>query len=134
MNKSDIIVTIQSLFKTKLASYGEFVYNTVIKPAEVFPMSEDFGPNIVTVIDEETGEEIELEFIDALEYNGAVYRAFFPVVDEEESSKDEEEYGLIILKAEMENGEEMLVQIEDENEINTVYDLFMEQFFEDEES
>lgn len=97
-------------------------------------MGEEFGPNIVTVIDEETGEEIELEFIDALEYNGAVYRAFFPVVDEEDSSKDEEEYGLIILKAEMENGEEMLVQIEDEDEINTVYDLFMEQFFEDEES
>lgn len=97
-------------------------------------MGEDFGPNIVTVIDEETGEEIELEFIDALEYNGTVYRAFFPVEDEDASSEDEEEYGLIILKAEMENGEEMLVQIADEEEINTVYDLFMEQFFEDEES
>ncbi len=96
-------------------------------------MGEDFGPNIVTVIDEETGEEIELEFIDALEHNGTVYRAFFPVVDEDDSSEDEEEYGLIILKAEMENGEEMLVQIEDEDEINTVYDLFMEQFFEDED-
>lgn len=96
-------------------------------------MSEEFGPNIVTVIDEETGEEIELEFIDALEYNGVVYRAFFPVVDEEDESGDEEEYGLIILKAEMENGEEMLVQIEDEDEINAVYDQFMEQLFEDEE-
>ena len=96
-------------------------------------MSEEFGSNIVTVIDEETGEEIELEFIDALEYNGVVYRAFFPVVDEEDESGDEEEYGLIILKAEMENGEEMLVQIEDEDEINAVYDQFMEQLFEDEE-
>lgn len=96
-------------------------------------MSEDFGPNIVTVVDEETGEEIELEFIDALEHNGTVYRAFFPVEDEETPSEDEEEYGLIILKAEMVDGEEMLVQIEDEDEINAVYDLFMEQFFEDEE-
>ena len=96
-------------------------------------MSEDFGPNIVTVIDEETGEEIELEFIDALEYNGTVYRAFFPMVDEDEESEDEEEYGLIILKAEMENGEEFLVQIEDEDELNAVYDQFMEQILEDEE-
>ena len=96
-------------------------------------MSEEFGPNIVTVVDEETGEEIELEFIDALEHNGVVYRAFFPVVAEDAASEDEEEYGLIILKAEMENGEEMLVQIEDEAEINEVYDLFMEQFFEDED-
>ena len=96
-------------------------------------MSEDFGPNIVTVIDEETGEEIELEFIDALEYNGTVYRAFFPMVDEDEESENEEEYGLIILKAEMENGEEFLVQIEDEDELNAVYDQFMEQILEDEE-
>ena len=97
-------------------------------------MSEDFGPNIVTVIDEETGEEIELEFIDALEYNGTVYRAFFPMVDEDEEPENEEEYGLIILKAEMENGEEFLVQIEDEDELNAVYDQFMEQILEDEEN
>lgn len=97
-------------------------------------MSEEFGPNIVTVIDEETGEEIELEFIDALEYNGVVYRAFFPMVDEDEESGNEEDYGLIILKAEMENGEEFLVQIEDEDELNAVYDQFMEQLLEDEEN
>lgn len=96
-------------------------------------MGEDFGPNIVTVIDEETGEEIELEFIDALEHNGTVYRAFFPVVEDESESEDEEEYGLIILKAEDENGDEVLVQIESEDELNEVYDLFMEQFFEDED-
>ncbi len=96
-------------------------------------MSEDFGPNIVTVISEETGEEIELEFIDALEYNGVIYRAFFPVAEEDDESADEEEYGLIILKAETVDGEEMLVEIEDEDEINTVYDKFMEQILEDEE-
>ena len=97
-------------------------------------MSEEFGPNIVTVIDDETGEEIELEFVDALEYNGTVYRAFFPMVDEDEESGNEEDYGLIILKAEMENGEEFLVQIEDEDELNAVYDQFMEQLLEDEEN
>ncbi|MBE7009261.1 MAG: DUF1292 domain-containing protein [Ruminococcaceae bacterium] len=98
-------------------------------------MSEDFGPTFVTIIDDETGEEIELEFIDALEYNGAVYRAFFPVVSEEDESggEEEEEYGLIILKAEMVDGEEMLVQIENEDEINAVYDMFMEQILENEE-
>ena len=92
-------------------------------------MGDELGPSIVTIVDEETGEEIELEFIDALEYNGTVYRAFFPVVDED----GEEEQGLIILKAEMDGDEELLVQIEDEDEINTVYDLFMEQLFEDED-
>ena len=33
----------------------------------------------------------------------------------------------------MENGEEMLVTIDDENELNTVYDQFMEQILADEE-
>lgn len=98
-------------------------------------MSEDYGPDFVTIIDDETGEEIELEFVDALEHNGIIYRAFFPVVDEDDEDKeiDEEEYGLIILKAEMENGEEILVEIEDEDELNTVYDLFMESIIDGDE-
>ena len=95
-------------------------------------MSEDFGPNFVTIIDEETGEELELEYIDALEHNGTVYQAFFPAVDED-SEIDEEEDGLIILKVQRIDGEDILVTIEDEDEINAVYDLFMEQLFEDEE-
>jgi UDP-glucose 6-dehydrogenase len=95
-------------------------------------MSDEFGPNFVTVIDDETGEEIELEFIDALEHEGVIYRAFFPVAPEDEEV-DEEEYGLIILKAETVDGEEMLVEITDEDELNTVYDKFMEQILEDEE-
>ena len=97
-------------------------------------MSEDFGPNIVTVVEEETGREIELEFVDALEHNGTVYRAFFPVADEESATEDEEEYGLIILKEEKSDDGDVLVQIESEDEINAVYDLFMEQFFEDEDT
>ena len=94
-------------------------------------MGDELGPSIVTVIDEETGEEIELEFVDALEHNGAIYRAFSPVAESED--EEGEDYGLIILKGETENGEELLVQIEDEDELNAVYDLFMEQLFEDEE-
>ena len=95
-------------------------------------MSEDYGPNFITLTDED-GNDIELEYVDALEWNGVTYMAFFPTV-EEDAEEDEEEYGLIILKSEMENGEETLVTIEDEDELNTVYEKFMEQFLEDEES
>ena len=96
-------------------------------------MSEEYGPNFVTLTDDE-GKDIELEYIDALEYNGTTYMAFFPVVEEDsEEEENEEEYGLIILKSQMENGEEFLVTIEDEEEIDKVYDLFMEQMMEDEE-
>ncbi len=96
-------------------------------------MSEDFGPNFITLTDDE-GNDIELEYVDALEHNGTTYMAFFPVIEEgSEDSEDEEEYGLIILKSQMENGEEMLVTIDDEDELNTVYEQFMEQILADEE-
>lgn len=96
-------------------------------------MNDELGPNFITLTDED-GKDIELEYVDALEYNGVTYMAFFPVVEEgSEESEDEEEYGLILLKSQMENGEELLVTIDDEDELNTVYDKFMEQILEDEE-
>ena len=96
-------------------------------------MNDEFGPNFVTLTDDE-GNDIELEYVDALEYNGTTYMAFFPVVEEDsEEEENEEEYGLVILKSQMENGEEFLVSIDDEEEIDKVYDLFMEQILSDEE-
>ena len=96
-------------------------------------MNEEFGPNFVTLSDDE-GNDIELEYVDALEHNGTTYMAFFPVVEEDsEDEENEEEYGLVILKSQMENGEEFLVTIDDEEEIDKVYDLFMEQILSDEE-
>ena len=96
-------------------------------------MSEEFGPNFITLTDED-GNDIELEYVDALEDNGQTYMAFFPVVEEDsEDEENEEEYGLVILKSQMENGEEFLVTIDDEEEIDKVYDLFMEQILSDEE-
>lgn len=96
-------------------------------------MNDEFGPNFVTLTDDE-GNDIELEYVDALEHNGTTYMAFFPVVEEDsEDEENEEEYGLVILKSQMENGEEFLVTIDDEEEIEKVYDLFMEQILSDEE-
>lgn len=96
-------------------------------------MNDEFGPNFVTLTDDE-GNDIELECVDALEHNGTTYMAFFPVVEEDsEDEENEEEYGLVILKSQMENGEEFLVTIDDEEEIDKVYDLFMEQILSDEE-
>lgn len=96
-------------------------------------MNDEFGPNFVTLTDDE-GNDIELEYVDALEHNGTTYMAFFPVVEEDsEDEENEEEYGLVILKSQMENGEEFLVTIDDEEEIDKVYDLFMEHILSDEE-
>ena len=94
-------------------------------------MSEEYGADFITITDED-GNEFELEHLDTIEYNGQTYMAFFPVVEEGEE-ENEDEYGLIILKSETVDGEEMLANVVDEDEINEVYDLFMEQMMEDEE-
>ena len=77
-------------------------------------MSEEFGANFITITDEE-GNDLELEHLDTLEYNGHVYMAFFPVEHEDsEEELDEEEAGLIILKVIEENGEELLSTLDSE--------------------
>ena len=53
-------------------------------------MNDEFGPNFVTLTDDE-GKDIELEYIDALEYNGTTYMAFFPVVEEDSEEEENEE-------------------------------------------
>ena len=52
-------------------------------------MSEDFGPNFITLTDDD-GNDIELEYIDALEYNGTTYMAFFPAVEEDGGDGEDE--------------------------------------------
>ena len=94
-------------------------------------MSEEFGPDFITVTDEE-GCEFELEHVDTIEYKGQVYMAFFPA-DTDEDSGDEEESGLIILKVIDVDGEEQLSTLDSEEELEEVYDQFMEALFQDEE-
>ena len=47
--------------------------------------------------------------------------------------QDDEEYGLVIMKTVEENGEELLSTLDSDEEIEEVYNLFMERFFEDED-
>ena len=96
-------------------------------------MSEDFGPNFISITDDD-GNEIELEYVDALEHDGHIYMAFFPVVEEGSEPRDEdEEYGLIIMRQDEENGDTYLSTLDSEEELNAVYDLFMEQLQDDDE-
>ena len=94
-------------------------------------MSEDFGPNFVTVTDED-GNELVLEYVDALEHNGQTYMAFFPAV-EEDANMEETDYGLVIMKTIVEDGEELLSTLDSEEELEEVYELFAEQLYDGED-
>lgn len=95
-------------------------------------MSEDFGPNFITLTDED-GNDIELEYVDAIEVDGQTYMAFFPTVDDEADEAAAEDFGLVILKSVIENGEELLSTLDSDEELDKVYDLFMEQLMADED-
>ena len=95
-------------------------------------MSEEYGANFITVTDEE-GNEFELEHLDTIEFQGQTYRAFFPAVQDGEEAQNEEEMGLVILKAIQENGEEILSTLDSDEEIDAVYNEFMKELFAEEE-
>ena len=100
-------------------------------------MSEEFGPDFITVTDED-GNEFELELVDTLEHNGVTYHAMFPASKEEgeepvDVDADDEEYGLVIMKVVEENGEELLSTLDSDEEIEEIYNLFMERFFQEED-
>ena len=94
-------------------------------------MREEYGPTFITVTDED-GKEIVLEFVDALEYNGQQYQAFFPAETENED-EDNPDNGLVILKVLHEDGEDLLSTLDSDEELDAVYDLFMENLFDEED-
>ncbi len=96
-------------------------------------MSEEYGSDYITIVDE-NGSEFELEHLDTIEFEGETYMAFLPA----DMDENDEDYGIIILKTILENGEELLSSVDDENELDRVYNHFMQILFnsdeEDEES
>ena len=94
-------------------------------------MSEDFGPEFLTVTDED-GNELVLEYVDTLEHNGQTYTAFFPAV-EEDADEEDADYGLVILKSIVVDGEEMLSTLDSDEELEEIYELFAAQLYDEDD-
>ncbi len=94
-------------------------------------MSEEYGPDFVSLTDED-GNEFELEHVDTIEYKGQIYMAFFPA-DTGEDTEDDPDTGLIILKVIQEDGEEQLATLDSDEELEEVYDQFMQDLFDEED-
>ena len=91
-------------------------------------MADNYGSDYITIVDED-GEEFELEVLMSLEYNGSTYQAVIPAVDADE----EVDLEVSILKNVVEDGEMILCAIEDEQELETVYNMIMDALYEEEE-
>ena len=90
-------------------------------------MSDNYGSDFMTIVDED-GEEYELEVLTSVEYNGETYLAVIPAGLEEDSTPE-----VSILKSVEEDGEPILCAIEDETELQTVYDMIMDLLYEEDD-
>ncbi len=89
---------------------------------------DQYGSDFITIVDDD-GAEYELEVLSTLEYNGNTYMAVVPAAE----SMDQLELEVSILKSVEEDGEPILCGIEDEAELEAVYDLIMDSLYDEEE-
>ena len=89
---------------------------------------DQYGSDFITIEDDD-GNEYELEVLSTLEYNGQTYLAVIPAGETQEAFEME----VSILKSVDEDGESVLCIIEDEQELQAVYDLIMDSLYEEED-
>ena len=92
-------------------------------------MSDTYGSDFISIVDDD-GNEFELEVLSTIEYNGCSYMAVIPAAE----SLEELELEVSILKSTEEDGESILSVIEDEAEMQAVYDLLMDSLYEEEDT
>ena len=80
----------------------------------------------IIVLNDENGDEIRFEFLDLIEYDGEEYVVLLPVIEEGEEDSGE----VVILKLEESENEEeeAYVSVDDEEILNTVFQMFKEKF------
>lgn len=88
-------------------------------------MADEYGSDFLTIVDED-GKEYELEVLSTLDYNGMTYLAVVPAGEGED-----EDLEVSILKSTEEDGEPLLLAIEDQEELETVYQLIMDSLYEE---
>ena len=85
-------------------------------------MKDDFGGDFITIADED-GNEFDLELLDTIDLDGESYSVFVPA-DIEDMDVNDPDYGLIFLRTREENGEEFFDSIDDDDELDRVYEAY----------
>ena len=88
-------------------------------------MPDKYGSDFITIVDED-GTEFELEVLSSVEYNGETYLAVTLA-----GSEDADLEVSILKSVEEDDGEPILCAVEDDEELQTVYNLIMDQLYEE---
>ena len=83
--------------------------------------------NNIVVLNDESGAEVEFEFLDLIELDGEEYVVLLPIEEEEDPEAAGE---VVILKLEdtESEDEESYVSVDDEEILNKVFEMFKEKF------
>lgn len=79
--------------------------------------------DIVVLVDE-NGDESEFEYLDTIEMNGNEYVVLIPFSEKDETDFEDEEEVVILRIEHGSDGEDSFVSIEDEEELNEVFEEF----------
>lgn len=93
-------------------------------------MANEYGNDILT-LEDETGAEHSFEVLDAIDTGENRYLALTPVFDGPEELLEDSGDLVIVKVITDENGEEILVTIDNEEEMDEVADIFMERLEQD---
>lgn len=85
----------------------------------------EYDPEIYTLTDEE-GNELNFALLGTLEHEGEVYKAMIPV--NENGEEESEEYVILKFAKDEEDGEDILVTIDDDEEFDRIADMFDDMF------
>ena len=91
-------------------------------------MSEEYGNSLVTVLDDE-GNEHQFELLDAIETDDGRYVALLPIYTEAEAAL-EDDGELVLLEVVTEDGEDLLMPIEDDEVFEDIAAAFEERLSE----
>ena len=91
-------------------------------------MSEEYGNSLVSVLDDE-GNEHQFELLDAIETDDGRYVALLPIYSDAEAAI-EGDGELVILEVVNDEGEDLLVPIEDDETFEEIAEIFEERLSE----
>ena len=85
---------------------------------------QNFGNDIITLTDDE-GKNYEFEIVDAIETDDGRYLAMIPYFSDPKDKLDDSGESVLLKVFEDENGDEYFEDIADDDEYETVADLFI---------
>jgi uncharacterized protein YrzB (UPF0473 family) len=95
-----------------------------LKTEDVWSAVLDEEEGIIELEDED-GNVVRFEFVDAMEHNGVTYYALVPETDDEEGADQ-----FVVLKEQEIDGEAMLATIDDDAEYAEIGEIFLQRFAE----